>query len=289
MVALVALALAAPRHPELPSLLAHAATRPPMTASMWRAMALAGHPEAARVPLEALDDATWRDAAADVLALVCDATIASNLGAALNKDPTPRLVRANGWVGAPETVPLLIELLGADDDELINEAAYALDRITGAQLYEEAQIDPDKIMVDDAPVPTIPELEPPAPLAKQVSDPRDLPSDGSPDTLVRPATSAARWTSWWQSNKRRFSDGARYRRGHGFTPRVALWELDGWVLTAPDRRHLQDELVVRTGRWVRFDPSDFVSAQLEALAKWRTVVEGQASSPGSWARPSRRA
>jgi hypothetical protein len=40
---------------------------------------------------------------------------------------------------------------------------------------------------------------------------------------------------------------------------------------------------------VRFDPSDFVSAQLEALAKWRTVVEGQASSPGSWARPSRRA
>lgn len=289
-VALRALALGAPRHPDLPTLLVSAAHDPERRAAAWSAMALCGHPGAERSVLEAFADRALSEEAAMPLALVCDHGAAKTLLARVESAPAPRLVEALGWAGAAEALPVLIAVLeGARGDEALSSAcAYALDRISGAQLYEEALVDPEAIMIPDVPLPAVDALEPP-PLAEEVSDRRDLPSAGSPDTLVRPSTDPARWRAWYQRDKQRFSDGARYRRGHGYTPNVSLMELDGWILTAPERQRLQDELVVRTGRLVWFDPIMFVADQLEALREWANVIASQAHSPGSWSRPSRRA
>ena len=288
-IALQALALASPRHPELPNLLVQSVEKPGLEAATWLAMALSGHPNATRGPLAALDQGALAEDAAMALALVSNPTVAATLRDRCNKTPSTALVRALGWTGAAESVPELIELLRSEDEDLVVQTAYALDRITGAELYEDAEIDPEQIIIPDAPLPELPELDPPAaPLATEVSDPRDAPSDGSPDTITRPSTNPQRWHDWWQERKGGFTEGGRYRRGHGYTPTVALWELDGWILTAPERLHLQHELVVRTGHWVRFDPGDFVDAQQRALTEWEAVVKSQTSTPGSWAQPSRR-
>jgi len=286
-VALTALATAAPSHPELPTLLVQSLALPDLAPATWLAMALASHPHALSAPLNALSGPDAEQAALAV-ALTADHAAALQLTEQNTKTPSPGLTAAVGWAGAAESVPALIELLRHDDDGVITAAAYALDRITGAQLYEDVEIDPEEVIVPEAPTPDVGELEPPPPLAAEVSDPRDLPSSGSPDTITRPTTDPRRWQEYWRERRDAFKDGSRYRRGHGYTPVVSLWELDGWLLTAPERRFLQHELIVRTGRHVPFDPIDFVSIQEEALKTWEPIVQRTSAIAGSWSRPGRR-
>ncbi len=286
-VALTALALAAPSHPELPTLLIQSVALPELAPATWLAMALSSHPSAISAPAAALSGPDGEQAAL-AMALTADHAAAQQLTEQCTAAPTPGLTAAVGWAGASESVPELIELLRHGDEGVVTAAAYALDRITGAQLYEEVEIDPEEVIVPDGPTPDVGDLEPPPPLAKQVSDPRDEPSSGSPDTMSRPTTDPRRWHAYWRERGDAFKDGSRFRRGHGYTPVVSLWELDGWLLTAPERRFLQHELVVRTGHFVRFDPLDLVAVQEDALKTWEPIVQRSSSIPGSWSRPGRR-
>jgi hypothetical protein len=283
--ALPALALAAPG--ELAAVLDAALERPEpeVREAAWTAMALGGHPRAADVVARALGGPDEARAAVE-LALVGDDHDADRLLERARSAPTEALVTALGWAGASECVPTLIALLGQGEPALGVAAAYALDRLTGARLLESVTVEPETIAVDEPPEPDVGEPRPS--LARQVSDPRDLPSDGSPDTITRPATRADRWAAWWAEHGKDFRAGVRYRRGHPYWPAVSLWELDGWPVTVAERRLLQRELVIRTGQVVRFDPDDLVVVQEEAIRQWEPIARRASVAAGSWSRPPRR-
>src|SRR5205085_12503226 len=105
-------------------------------------------------------------------------------------------------------------------------------------------------------------------LAKEISDPRDLPGEGAPDALELPTTDVTRWQEWWSEVRENYHNGTRYRRGNPYTPLISWWELDQWRVTPFERRMLQRELVVRTGYYVPFDPFDFVPVQEAAIKQW---------------------
>ena len=286
-VALTTLATVAPSHDALSTLLVESLAAADLAPATWLAMALASHPHALSAPLHALTGPD-ADQAALAVALTADQAAAQQLTEQNRETPSPGLTAAIGWAGAAESIPPLIDWLRHGDEAVVTAAAYALDRITGAQLYEEVEVDPEEVIVPEGPTPDTSELEPPPPLAAEVSDPRDLPSSGSPDTITRPTTDPRRWQAYWRERRDQFKAESRYRRGHGYTPVVSLWELDGWLLTAPERRFLQHELIVRTGHYVPFDPVDFVSTQEAALKTWEPIVQRASAIPGSWSRPGRR-
>jgi len=285
-VALTELAKAQPNHPELAGMLLPALENPELAPTCWLAMTLSHHPQALSAPVRALDGPE-RSQAALALALAADAQAAAKLLALSNEHADPGLATALGWAGSPEAVPHLIALLARGEEEIASAAAYALDRITGAQLYEEVEIDPEEIIIPDAPVPQLDDDE--QRLARQLSDPRDQPGSGSPDTITRPSTDPKLWQAYWSERQDGYQRDARYRRGHAYTPLVSWWELGGWILTAPERQLLQHELIVRTGHFIRFDPLALVSVQEQALEEWEPIAKAASGSPGSWSRPQRRA
>jgi hypothetical protein len=198
--------------------------------------------------------------------------------------PTPELVFAVGWTGHAGAIGPLIALLEGDDERLALAAAYALERITGAGLVVEAEIEAEEIEVPEPPEPDVGEPKS-VKLTRLTSDPRDLPPEPSTETVVQPTTSPAQWRAWWKEHGERFRIGHRHRRGRPYTPAVSLWELDQGPSTPGERRHLQRELVIRSGSFVRFDPHDFVVTQEAALTQWAPVAERSSSQPGTWNRP----
>jgi len=257
------------------------------TEAAWHAMSVCAHPYVTSALTPALET-EMGERAAVALALVAESRDSDRLlELAQVPKPKPGLVDALGWAGDGRSIPLLIRLVERGEKAVRIQAAYALDRITGAQLYENFDLDPEKIVVEEPPEPDL--GEPPSKtLAQEVSDPRDLPSEGAPDAMVRPSTEAWRWKEWWEETKGHFQAGSRYRRGHPYTPAIAVWELDQWLATPYERRLLQRELIIRTGEVVRFDPHDFVPIQEEAIRQWEPIARRASGYPGSWTRSMRR-
>jgi HEAT repeat protein len=193
--------------------------------------------------------------------------------------PTRASVAAIGWAGSKESIPALMALLLHKDEPVVLAAAYALDRITHAGLYEDAIVEAEEIMVPDVPEPDLGDK--PA-LAREVSDPRDLPAEPSTDTLQRPSTDPHRWAAWWKEKSDAFDEKARHRRGSPYTPYISWMELDRWRCTPGERRLLHWELVARTGEYARFDTNDFVPVQEESLAEWEPLARNASGNPGSW-------
>jgi hypothetical protein len=199
------------------------------------------------------------------------------------------MVNAVGWAGLTESIPALMELLRHEDPVVQLSAAYALDRITGARLYEDVEVSPEAIMVPDVEEPAVgePSAEPRR-LAQAVSDPRDRPSEGANETARQPTVRVELWQAYFAEKGPDYRPNTKYRRGSPYTPTVSLWELDAWPLTPGERRWLMRELVVRTGHFVRFDPHDFVAVQEEALSAWAPIAQRMSGSPGAWGVPMRR-
>jgi len=191
-----------------------------------------------------------------------------------------------GWAGSKAALPALMALLLHRDEPVVLAAAYALDRMTHAGLYEDAVVEAEEIMVSDVPEPDL--GDPPAPLARVVSDPRDLPAEPSTDTLQRPSTDPQRWAAWWKERGDGFDAKARLRRGHPYTPTLSWLELDRWPCTPGERRLLHWELVARTGAYVRFDTNDFVPVQEDSVLAWEPLARNASGNPGSWNLPGRR-
>ena len=283
-------ALARTAHPELEHSLrlALAEDDAALREAAWIALAYAGHPRAAAVVKNELDG-PFADRAALMLAIVGDEADARALAQRAHGAPSPSLAEALGWAGAVEAVPRLIELVASDDEALASAAADALVRLTGAALYEEIEVDPGTMVDPDVPDPDV--GEPPEPsLAALVSDPRHLPAEGSRDKLVLPSRRPEAWRAYWaEAEKKSPRDPRqRLRRGQPYTPAVSLWELDQGLLTPRGRGLLHVELAVRTGRWVRFDPLDWVAAQEAALAAWEPLARAASGQPGAWTKPKRR-
>jgi hypothetical protein len=184
ILALVLPALATARHRDLSRAveraLAHADLR--VQGAALDAMALAAHPQAALAARAAAEGALGERALVR-LAIVGDEGDARWLLDRVKRAPTPAGIEALGWAGSVESVPLLIGILESGEDESKAAAGAALERLLGAKLLETIEVPPEKVeevMVLD------PDPDPPrrgTSLAKLTSHPRDLPSDGSPETL----------------------------------------------------------------------------------------------------------
>jgi len=197
--------------------------------------------------------------------------------------PTAASLDAAAIAGHLGAVPGLIGLLRHDDQDIALAAAQALDRITGAGLYAEVEIDPVKLAEPVLPTPDAPGFAAPdKPLRDEVSDPRHRPSEGSPDTLELPAPDHQRWHDWWTDNQQRFDSGKRYRRGALHSAQVVLEELDGPLLSFEQRKRTAIELVLLTKHDDRLDPSDFVATQELAIGRWRVTLERENTGPGRW-------
>jgi hypothetical protein len=280
--------------PVLSVALAHA--EPAVREAAWAAMAYSGHPLAAEVLASELQGPLAARAAIP-LAIVGDDRDAARLLERMRSSLAPALIHAVGWAGAPEAVPALIELLEHEDPAVQLSAAYALERITGAQLEEEVLVLPEEIAVADVAEPDVGEGEGgeggekaprPRSLAEVVSDPRDRPSEGASETRRQPTVRAELWQAYWAEKGGDYRPNVKVRRGSPYTPLVSLWELSFLPLTPGERRWLQRELCARTGQSVRFDPHDFVTAQEEALKAWGAFAQRSSGSAGSWLRPGRR-
>ena len=252
------------------------------------AMVLSGDFRAATSLGGALDaEGEEGDAAASLLGIVAGPTDAQVLLERAQATPTRASVAAVGWAGAKASVPALMALLQHADEPVVLAAAYALDRITNAGLYEDAIVEADEIMVPDIAEPDLGDEKPP-PLARVVSDPRDLPAEPSTETLQRPTTDPQRWASWWKEKADAFHEKLRHRRGSAYTPYVSWLELDRWRCTPGERRLLHWELVARTGHYERFDTLDFVPVQEDSVAAWEPLARDASGSPGSWSLAVRR-
>ena len=194
--------------------------------------------------------------------------------------PTRASVAAVGWAGSKGGVTALRALLLHKDEPVVLAAAYALDRITNAGLYEDAIVEAEEIMVPDVPEPDLGDK--PASLARATSDPRDMPAEPSTDTLQRPTTDPHRWAAWWKEKGDSFDEKSRHRRGAPYTPHMSWLELDRWRCTPGERRLLHWELIARTGQYVRFDTIDFVPVQEDSVAAWEPLARNASGSPGSW-------
>ncbi len=197
----------------------------------------------------------------------------------------PRIFAA-GFMGSPKAFPALMRALRGQDADIAVAAAFALERITGAALPEVVDLPPEKLDVPgDAPEPDVGE---PAPLGRELSDARDLPSDGSPDRMTLPTISFPdRWKAYFDRERSRFQPHLRYRRGQPFVPSTVFTELDRFPMLPAERRMLHRELIVRTGQHVRFDPHDFVPVQEEALRAWGPIAYRASSVGGSFNRARR--
>ncbi|MGK3994499.1 hypothetical protein [Sorangium sp. So ce1024] len=280
-----------PRLPELiqRALAPSAAADPELREAAWTAMALSDHPHASFTLRAAMESPEGGDMAALLLALAGDEADARHLVARAFEAPRRGLIVAVGWAGAASSVPLLIDLLERDGDKATKlAAAYALERITGAGLWDEVAVEDEEIVVAEPPEPDVGEPRE-VKLAQIVSDPRDLPAAPAPELVEQPTVDAARWRAFWIERCQGWDMGARYRRGLPYTPDVVLDELDTGRVTPGERRLLQRELIVRTGHFVRFDPHDFVVDQEEAIAAWRPIASRASGAPGRWTRPRRRA
>jgi hypothetical protein len=220
------------------------------------------------------------EAAASLLGIVAGPSDAELLVRNAIAAPTRASVAAVGWAGSKASVAALRGLLLHKDEPVVLAAAYALDRITNAGLYEDAIVEADEIMVPDMPEPDL--GDGPPPLARAVSDPRDLPAEPSTDTLQRPTTDPHRWAAWWKERGDTFDEKLRHRRGTPYTPHTSWLELDRWRCTPGERRLLHWELIARTGEYVRFDTIDFVPVQEDSVAAWESIARNSSGNPGSW-------
>jgi len=268
-------ALAAARHGSLERALARAFAHENLDvqAAALDAMAIAAHPRAALAARAAAEGALGERTLVR-LAIVAREDDARWLLERMRRTPTPLAVEAVGWAGLGEAVPALIKLLEAEDEDVRLAAGAALDRMLGANLVQQIEIAPevldDVAVVDPNPEPARGRVS----LAELVSNPRDVPPVGSKDTLEVPSAEPERWRAYWAEHGGRFDRKLRYRRGQAYSPSVSLYELDRLTLSAEDRRRLLRELATRTGKWVHFDPHDFVADQVKALQIWEGIVPG---------------
>lgn len=220
------------------------------------------------------------------LALAGEASDVAALVERWSSAPSRALAHALGYAGHPSSLGPLVDALEADTaPELKQEIAFALQRITGAELYDEVDLPPEKLEVDDPPMPNLPDDAPP--VKRLASDRRDRPGDGAPDRMRLPTQRVEAWRALLSEEPSRWEGERRLRRGQPYTPALSFAELEGYEITPVERRVLYRELVLKTGHAVAFDPVDFVPVQEAALKKLAPLAHKAGSNPGAWGRALR--
>ncbi len=272
-------------HPELEPYLAEAlqSRRRHLQLAAWQALALTSRRDAVAHLRHQLPGGLG-DPVAILLAGLGSRDDAAALAQRALHAPTPEALEAVALSGDLGAVDGLIELLPQADEAVALAVARTLERLTGAGLLAEVEIEADKLDPPELPEPNTGGFEgPPAPtLSQLVSSPRFLPADGAPDRIELPAPDHALWSAWWQEHRERFAADRRHRTGQLFSPRVAHGELAGPLLTVAERRHVGVELRLLSREDHGFDVGAFVVAQESALQRWLPKLEALSSTPGGW-------
>jgi hypothetical protein len=275
------------RHRALDRMLLHAIDHEDSTVHLAAldALALAHRRNAAEAARQAADGPLG-DEALPRLAIVGAVNDASWIVERLRIRASKATIKAAGWAGHLAAVPVLIELLSTEDDEMSLAAGEALDRLLGGDHLEEIEVAQEAI--DEAPVPAQDDRAG-QPLDELVSDPRDRPPSGSPDLLEVPSTDPDLWRTVWAARSPTLDKTKRTRRGHPYTPSSSLWEFDKLHLPANERRHAHRELVATTGSSSRFSPYDFVVVQERCILDWAKLIASSTSThvAGTWPKAKR--
>ena len=189
-------------------------------------------------------------------------------------DADEETVIALGLLGDLAAVAPLLQLLS--DDTLGGPAAVALNAITGAGLYTSRfvpdQFDPDELFDEE----------------REAFD-RDgtLPTrKGKPyGNWIRSALrDPARWQTWLENNRHRFSREHRWRMGVPYGPASLFACLKSETSPYSVRSATYDELVVRYGLDVPFEVELLVEQQsrfLKRIESW-IATRSSAFSNGRW-------
>lgn len=183
-----------------------------------------------------------------------------------NSDMVVPVLKALGILGNLKALKLLMEYLLHSDDEIRVEAGKSLNRITGANLtedaivveQEEADVEVDEIVGGETP--------------SKEGNKREV-------EIVRDCTDQKVWMAWFRENKGRFSSGIRYRYGKPFSPQVCLEEIEHPNSVYRDRQRAYYELLIHTGYHIPFEADWFIEKQLDAIKQWREYLGVPANKP----------
>ncbi len=211
-----------------------------------------------------IDDGTSkprRHVALHLLALCGGEADGERLLISIGAAPTPTTVAALGRFGHVRACNVLLELLSSPDPEIVEAAADALERITGAGMREVVQV-PWDIVAD-------PDLEPH----------RTIRPTRAVDRVVR---DAGRWQTWWKQNHARFDVELKHRQGVPFRVEVLVDELEARATPEAQRLDAALELALATRSAVPFSTSDWVGRQLELLRLLRSEARRIDAPDGAW-------
>ena len=282
--ALVLVPMALTAHPDLDQLLPSALESPRrrLRLAAWQALALTSRRDAVALLGQHLSGELG-DEAALLLAALGSRNDANVITQRALHAPTAEALEAvalSGHIGAVEG---LIGLLRGDEDVALG-AARALERITGAGLLADVEIEAEKLDPPELPEQDTGGFEgPPAqPLSQLVSNPRFMPAEPDPDVLELPAPDPDLWAAWWSEHRDDFPADRRHRSGQLYTPLVAHAELAGPLLTRGERRHVGIELRALSKQDHGFDVGAFVVQQEQTLERWQAELAALSSNPGAW-------
>ncbi|WP_437683363.1 hypothetical protein [Sorangium sp. So ce131] len=228
-----------------------------------------GHGPARSLLRATLSDRASPARAAGAAWLLCLGGHGDDLGpllAGVAAAPSAQLVRGLGRFGHVGALGFLVSLLGSGDEPLVEAAAEALERITGAGLREtveepwEVELPPEVEAAVEAEALPIPVRK----VEKVVTDP-------------------ARWEAHLRRNARRFDPEVRMRGGRPFTVLSIVDELEARSTPPPRRHEAVLELWIATGMVSAFSPDDWVERQRAHLAELRERVSAEGFPAGRWA------
>jgi uncharacterized protein (TIGR02270 family) len=235
--------------------------------------ALRNHdPEAAAVVLSAAAG----DADAISVAMCGDRSVVAGLVAASRKSDAPAEVpTALGLLGDLSAVRPLVHLLSVAP--LARAAAQALYVITGAPLFDAVAV-PDPLGEDEMFDAELAEF--------RATGVRPGRGDGQPySTTVRAlATDPQAWEAWLQGNAAQFKADRRYRLGREYGPDVLLECLASETFPKSYRPLAADELLIRYGIDVPFEPDLPVAVQQRVIEAGAEAVRATAATfdRGRW-------
>jgi hypothetical protein len=203
-----------------------------------------------------------------LLCLVGRSSDLERLLALAREAPTARLLRGLGRFGHVDALGPLCEHLEHEDADLVQAAAEALDRITGAGLREtveeawEVELPPEAADAGGIAVPT--------------------------HKVERIAADPAQWAARLKDQARHLDAKVKTRGGAPFVPLRIVEELEARATPPHRRAEAALELALVTGIATPFSPDDWVARQKRQLTDLRADVEKLSSSPGAWSGAARR-
>jgi hypothetical protein len=175
--------------------------------------------------------------------------------------PSLALVSGLGRYGHVSTIDPLIRLVGHEDEALGLAAAWSLERITGAGLFEIVEEPWDAARANDPAF-----AGKPVPMRK----------------VKKPVRDVEAWRSWQRDRGKALDPLRKYRGGKLFQPSMIVDELEAESTPASARTEALREFRIATGSDTRFSTSDWVSRQRALLPILRDDARKTHGDAGAW-------